>query len=273
MTHSIFLEERKSRERDYHNFIRGTEVQRDPPTKKHYTSNAKYYSVHGLQVQAVEQWWSENLPGRTVLDYCCGNGKFSIDMAHHQPGRIVGIDISDVSVTNSRSLVEQNGLSHLCEFHVMDAEETGFADNTFDVVNERGVLHHLDLERAYAEIARILKPEGAAICQEAVRHNPIIQLYRRMTPHLRTACEVDHILGKKEIRLAAKYFHRVEIIGFFHLTTLLAVPFRKTRIFQPMLRALEKIDTFLLGLPGIKWQAWSVVFVLSNPIKREGSQP
>lgn len=261
------MEPRKQQERNYHNLIRSDDVQSDPTRRGRYTSNRKYYSIHRRQIRTVESWWASKLPGKRALDYCCGNGASSVRMAGYGPEKVTGIDISDVSVENSRKLARDDGVEDRCEFQVMDAENMTFPDNTFDVVQERGVLHHLDLEKAYAEVARVLKPDGAFLCQEAVRHNPIIQCYRRMTPHLRTPWEVDHILGRKEIEMAKKRFHSVEILGLFHLTTLLAVPFRNTRLFHLLLSMLERVDAGLLKVPGLKWQAWSVVFVLSRPIK------
>jgi ubiquinone/menaquinone biosynthesis C-methylase UbiE len=55
-----------------------------------------------------------------------------------------------------------------------DAEATGFSDNRFDIITEYGSLHHVDLHLAFAEMARVLKPDGKAICQEALAHNLLI---------------------------------------------------------------------------------------------------
>jgi hypothetical protein len=128
-------------------------------------------------------------------------------------------------------------------------------------------LHHLDLDKAYADLARVLKPAGKMICTEALGHNVLIQRYRRRTPHLRTEWEVEHILHKKDIELAKKYFNTVKILGFFHLASIAAVPFRNSIAFSGILRSLETVDSLLLKIPGIRWQAWQVVFVLSNPKK------
>ena len=148
----------------------------------------------------------------------------------------------------------------------MDTSEMStFDSNAFDIVFERGVLHHLDLEAAYAEIARILKPGGKVICVEALGHNRLIHLYRRLTPQYRTAWEVKHILKREQIELARKYFQGVELMGTFHLASMLAVPFRKTRLFNPVLTTLEAVDRMILKTPWLKWQAWQEVFVLSGP--------
>jgi hypothetical protein len=43
------------------------------------------------------------------------------------------------------------------------------------------------------------------------------------------------------------------------------VPFRNTPLFNSILSILEKIDGMLLRLPILKWQAWQVIFVFSQP--------
>lgn len=150
----------------------------------------------------------------------------------------------------------------------MDSEATEFTDSYFDFAVVNGALHHLDLQRAYHELAGILKPEGEIICTEALRHNVFFHLYRKMTPHLRSAWEVEHILGKREIETARPYFDRVEVAKFFHLATISAVPFRHMPFFEAMRRSLELVDGVLLSLPFLKWQEWMVVFVLAQPTKR-----
>jgi hypothetical protein len=88
-----------------------------------------------------------------------------------------------------------------------------------------------------------------------------------MTPHLRTKWEAEHILRKKDIEMAKSYFNRVEILGVFHLATIAAVPFRNLPVFNPILTFLETVDNIFLKLPILKWQAWQVVFILSEPKK------
>ena len=97
-------------------------------------------------------------------------------------------------------------------------------------------------------------------------HNVIIHAYRRLTPKLRTPWEVDHILRRSSFKVAEKYFGRIEM-KFFHLFSLFAVPFRNTSLFSPLLAGLEFVDDLALRVPGLRWQAWQTVFVLSEPRK------
>ena len=87
-----------------------------------------------------------------------------------------------------------------------------------------------------------------------------------MPPQLRTEWEAHHILTKEDIMVSAKYFDNVDM-RFFHLLTLAAVPFRNSKIFNPILSFTESLDDIILKLPFIKWWAWQVIFILSKPKK------
>lgn len=266
------MESRKKNEAEFHDRLRQdapfqrytlaaeTVVQQDP-----LWSNFKFYSVEKSSRAHFDRWLLTRCPGKRLLDYGCGNGEDSIRAAE-KGASVVGIDISEVSITHCKQRALAAGVSESTEFHVMDAEALRFEDNSFDLIMEYGVLHHLDFSAAMREIARVLRQTGAVICTEALGHNPLIRAYRRRTPHLRTAWEVEHILRKETIQLARKWFEKIDL-RFYHLATLAAIPFRRTPLFGPVLTSLEAVDALLLRMPFIRWQAWQVVIELSQPRK------
>jgi ubiquinone/menaquinone biosynthesis C-methylase UbiE len=266
------MSSRKREEQEFHDRLR-TEAfeQRWTPGAEARTeadprwANFKYYAVERRSLDHARAWLRREVAGRTVLDYGCGNGEESLLVARHGAARVVGIDISEVSIKNCRLRADREGLTRTVDFRVNDGEALEFGDHTFDVAMEYGVLHHVDLEAGMRELARVLKPNGRMICTEALGHNPIIQAYRRRTPDLRTQWEVEHILRKEAFATMGRYFRRIEP-RFFHLATLAAVPFRKSAIFRPLLGLLEAADAVLLRTPGLKWHAWITVFVLSEPV-------
>ena len=229
-------------------------------------SNMKFYSISESSFAYRDALLFNGIKGAVVLDYCCGNGEVAIELARQGASRVVGIDLSPVAVENARELARSAGVDAVCEFLVMDAEHTDFADGTFDLIHEYGALHHLDLAAAFKELARILKPGGKVICTEALRHNPLIHWYRRRTPHLRTKWEVEHILGIPEIESGSSYFAAINS-RTFHLAALFAVPFRKTAVFKPLLGALNLIDRFLLAIPLLNRLAWVAVIEYRKPIR------
>jgi len=251
--------DRKVAEAQFHDELRG-----ERSGDETFEANYKYYSVANSSSQFMIDWIGERCRGKRVLDYCCGNGEFA-RLSAMAGAEAYGIDISSVSVDNARKAAAEQGLAQRVTFQVMDAEATEFPDNYFDYVHVDGVLHHLDLAAAYRELARILKPGGAVICREALKHNPLFHLYRKLTPHLRTAWEVDHILGKTEIYSATSSFEEVRVLKYFNLLSIAAAPLRNTAVFKPVHWILEGIDNGLLRLPVIKWQAWIAVFLLAKP--------
>jgi ubiquinone/menaquinone biosynthesis C-methylase UbiE len=243
---------------------------RDKAAFDYHFSNIKFYSV----ARASEQFQHELMrqmcgTGKTVLDFACGSGENGI-YAAQLGADVVGIDISPEGITNANLNAEGAGVASHCRFEVMDGEKMRFADNTFDSAVEYGALHHVDLDRALAELSRVLKPGAKMICVEALRHNPLIHAYRKRTPHLRTAWEVDHILGVESLDVARRYFSNVEV-RFFHLAVLAAVPFRKTPFFRPLRSFLELIDRFLLSSTAVGKFGWIMVFVMAEPRKKQAS--
>lgn len=256
-------EKRKEKEAIFHNKIRNEKLKENRLEYKRLTSNKKFYSITRRSRNFINNWLLARCRGKKILDYGCGNGEISIFLAKNG-AKVIGIDISNISIENAKKKAIEEGVEKNTSFFVMDAEKLEFKENSFDIIVCSGVLHHLDIQRAYSELARTLKPDGEIICNEPLIHNPIFQLYRKITPHLRTKWEIEHILSKSEIKLAGNYFEKIEI-KFFHLTTLLAVPFRNSFIFNFLLTLLEWIDSLLLRLPLIRWLSWQVVFILAKP--------
>lgn len=259
------MDQRKIEEREFHNKLRSDELKKDQGEYQYLTSNKKYYSIDKLNKEYVFNWLEERCSGKKVLDYCCGYGDYTF-LAAEYGAAAYGIDISDVTIKTCQEKAREKGLADKTFFYVMDAEKMTFPDNFFDFILCMGVLHHLDFKAALRELSRVLKPDGKIICTEALGHNPIIQYYRRLTPHLRTAYETEHIIKMSDLKAARTYFDKVET-RFFHLMTLAAVPLRNTRYFNLILNILKRIDQILLKIPLLRTQAWMVVFKLSGPKK------
>ncbi len=232
----------------------------------YYFSNMKYYSVTKSSERYKEKWLSAYCKKDIkVLDFACGNGENAI-FASQCGATAIGIDISPEGIDNAKNNANSLGLGDKCEFLVMDGENLEFEDSSFDLCVEYGALHHVDLDKALTEISRVLNPKGKMICIEALRHNFFIHLYRKLTPHLRTKWEVDHILGVESLEIISKYFENVNV-KYFHFFSLILVPFRKTFLFKPFLKFFDWIDSKILSLPFIGKYAWIMIIELSIPKK------
>lgn len=226
--------------------------------------NKRFYAI-ARKIRAYEdRLLRSKAAGGKILDYCCGPGETSLKLAQMGYASVVGIDISPKEIESARARLNKHGFDETSEFYVMDAENTDFDDDTFDVVVCNGVLHHLDMDAALPELARVLKPGGKIVAMEALGYNPIINLYRKLTPDLRTAWETDHILTLKELGKAKKFFNTVSV-RYFYLATIAAIPFANTAFFKPVMWVVEFIDALLMRLPLIQLLAWQMVFTLENP--------
>jgi len=242
------------------------ELVKDKEKFNYHFSNMKYYSITGLSEKYKNDWLDkESSKGKKILDFACGNGENGI-YAAVSGAECIGIDISPEGVDNANKNAKKFNVDDRCKFLEMDGEKMTFEDNEFDLSVEYGALHHVELDSALSELARVLKPEGKMMCIEAIRHNPIIHWYRKRTPHLRTEWEVEHILGVESFNVMKKYFKTINV-KYFHLTSLALVPFRKTFIFPMLLPVFNFIDKILLSNQLTGKYGWIMAIELSDPIK------
>jgi len=127
--------------------------------------------------------------GRRVLDLGCGYGETTTWLAL-SGAEVDAVDISPGMVEVSRRLAREKGVEERVRFHVAPGEALPFPDGAFSAVFGHDVLHHLDLERARDEILRVLAPGGIAVFAEPLGHNPVINLFRNLSPETRTPDEV-----------------------------------------------------------------------------------
>ena len=220
----------------------------------------KYYSISHL----IDTYFKDKLEsitkGKRVLEYGCGLGSESFELIKIA-SEVHAIDISDVAIAKAKKIAAKDGINNIF-FYVMDAEKLDFEDNYFDVIFGSAILHHLDLKTAYSELSRVLKPNGILLFKEPLGHNIFINLFRRLTMHLRT--EDEHPLLMRDIDLLDKYFETKEVMYFF-LTSLFAVIFRNRKSFEKISYLLNKINQKLFKFNFFKSQAWMVVLEASHP--------
>ena len=93
-----------------------------------------------------------------VLDVGTGPGFFAV-ILNALGYAVTAVDYTNAMLNEAR-LNAGEAAEHI-HFHCMDAEKLGFADASFDVVVSRNLTWNLPHpERAYAEWARVLKPNG-----------------------------------------------------------------------------------------------------------------
>jgi ubiquinone/menaquinone biosynthesis C-methylase UbiE len=110
-----------------------------------------------------------------ALEIGAGTGYFTLNLL--QAGVIERATATDISAGMlSRLAASAQRLGLEVATAGAEAEELPFPDASFDLVFGHAVLHHIpDLERAFAEFARVLRPGGAiAFCGEPSRYGDLV---------------------------------------------------------------------------------------------------
>jgi SAM-dependent methyltransferase len=179
------LEERVSREKKSHteNDVLGESLK----LKNRFHHILTYPSYKRMLLELESAYL--NSKSLKVLDYGCGKGLDSLQLL--KSGAITfGIDISEKYIEFTKQLALKNNFQEKdFKFQVMDAHNLKFEDNSFDLVIGRGMLHHLDANIALKSIHKVLKPKGRAIFIEPLADNPLLKLFRALTPKARTIDE------------------------------------------------------------------------------------
>jgi ubiquinone/menaquinone biosynthesis C-methylase UbiE len=249
------VQSRIEREREFHN--------KEFADSERAKINRVYY-VTRSSTKWYEEFLKQHAAGSHILEYGCGPNSYAFWLARHG-AQVIGIDISDTAIEQMRERSKHRHFPERVSFQRMNAEALEFPENSFEMICGRAILHHLDLHKAFAEIARTLKPGGHAIFVEPLGHNPVINAYRNRTPDLRT--EDEHPLMMSDLKMAEKYFGQVEA-HYFHLGSLAAAPLVGMKLFDPVLNLLDGVDSAMFkALPFLRKHAWAVVLVFSAPRK------
>lgn len=236
------------------------------PTKLRETTK-KFYATVERSRNYTRNWIERQGRDKIVLDFACGLGENAIHAAKHGAALAIGLDISRSSVARCRETAAQEGVDTNTFFVQGDCENTGLPDNSIDTVICSGMLHHLDLSYVLPELRRIMKPGGRCLAVEALNYNPLIKLYRRLTPEMRTEWEKTHILSMKDVRFA-RWFFDVQNVHCWHLCSIGAGLLARTPLFGVSLKFANWIDSLLLSTYPLKLMGWIITFEMVKKAER-----
>ncbi|MCJ7515147.1 MAG: class I SAM-dependent methyltransferase [Dehalococcoidia bacterium] len=99
-----------------------------------------------------------------IVDIGTGPGRLPVEIAKQaEKARVFGVDMSEDMIRIATKNAEKAGVGDRVEFRVRTAYDTGFENNSIDLVVSTGTLHHLSQPlNAFNEIYRILKRGGEA---------------------------------------------------------------------------------------------------------------
>lgn len=137
---------------------------------------------------------------RRVLDMGCGTGEYALWYGLHGAGEVVGIDLSDGSLSVARQRQAESGLANV-SFRTMDVLKCDFPDDHFDYAYSVGVLHHTgDPAGGFRQLARVTKPGGTVIVSLYSQYS------RRLLRCKQTLCRW---LGGKDIDARVRWGKRL----------------------------------------------------------------
>ncbi len=119
--------------------------------------------------------------GETVLDLCTGTGDLALLLARRvgPEGRVIGLDLNARMLAVGRAKLVRRGI-HNVTLLSGNAESIQFCDRSFHAATVAfGIRNVSHLETALAEIYRVLKPGGTAVCLEFSRptHPALQRMY------------------------------------------------------------------------------------------------
>lgn len=217
------------------------------------------------------------LTGKRVLDFGCGRGESGRIYAKQGAARVEGFDISGENITIANKNAKRDGLDQRVFFRRLAAEEIDYPGGCFDVVIGKAILHHTDLEKTAWQLQRVLSPGGVAVFLEPLNHNPILNLFRRLTPSRRTPTEKP--LSLRDLEIFRRHFDSVSYRGFYLFTLishfLLLVTGSRTLFVRSRALMRRWEEPVLVRLPRLQRYCWSalVVFRKSGDVPQAAAWP
>jgi SAM-dependent methyltransferase len=223
--------------------------------------------------------WLGDVRGRRVLDLGCGAGEAAVYFAL-RGADVTAVDLSAGMLEVTRRVADRYGVAVHCRRQ--NAERLTFDANTFDIVYAANLLHHVDLDTCLAEAGRVLKPDGRFVSWDPLRHNPIINIYRRMAAAVRTEDETP--LDIRNTQSFRDHFHDVEYRCFWLTGLWIFMRFflvdrvhpSKDRYWKkiitdadrlrPAYRRLAALDDFLIRrVPWLQRMCWNLAVCAGRP--------
>jgi SAM-dependent methyltransferase len=217
--------------------------------------------------------------GKRILDYGCGSAEGGVYLAK-QGAEVVAVDVSPGMLAAANALARHHGVR--IETRAVTSDAIPASNDEFDLIYGNGVLHHVNLDFAIPELARILKPTGKGCFIEPLPYNPIINVYRKLAHEVRTVDEKPLTFG--DIARFESHFASVAHHEFWLTTLSVFLKFflvdrvnpNKERYWKKIFTDSEKVASFfsplkrlderlLAAVPGLGRLCWETVLTIAQP--------
>jgi len=117
-----------------------------------------YQNKNKLEVLLGPSIW-DHIRDKMVVDFCCGPGLQSVDLAEHGARHVIGLDLDERWLRRAEKLARQRGVDHLCTF-----ARTWDGTTKADVILSVDAFEHFDNPAEILETFHaVLKPNGSVL--------------------------------------------------------------------------------------------------------------
>jgi SAM-dependent methyltransferase len=118
-----------------------------------HCSGEAYRDRSKLEVLFGPQIWAA-VAGKTVLDFGCGIGEQTIEIAQHGAKKVIGLDIQENYLALAKAAAEKAGVADRCEFVMQTAQKADV------VLSLDGFEHYGDPEGVLRTMRRLVRDDG-----------------------------------------------------------------------------------------------------------------
>ena len=196
-------------------------------------------------------------PSMKLLELGCGTVYFTKEIIKIN-NSLTAIDISPDLINIAKNTITHN--SNNVIFKIENAYSMSFPNHSFDCVVGSSILHHLEIDDAFKEIFRVLKPGGKIYFTEPNMMNPQIALQKNI-PYIKKRLgdspdETAFYRWPLKKRLIELGFVNIKIIPFDFLHP--AIP-------KLLINIIIKIGNFTEKIPILREIAGSLFITAQKP--------
>jgi SAM-dependent methyltransferase len=234
-----------------------TEVQLSQPIAATSEDIIKRYRENRHWRLYEKEWIYRNFPParRTWLDFGCGTGEITTQLALLGADRVTAIDVTPGLIDMTQKQAEIDGVAE--KVRTICGDITTTPPEPVDFVLAYAVLHHVPdrLQEITEAIVRWLKPGGAFIFCEPVCYIPMLEWARNHSAVAPDALdEGERKLTGSDLTLIESQFRDAKRVHFNTLR-------RLSRVIPSADRPLRSIDSALRIIPGLWHFAGNVIGV------------
>lgn len=241
------------------------------PVARQHMYDKDMREAKALKIVKVLDDFCDDISRLSLLDISCSTGLISRVFSTHF-ARVTGIDIDEEAVNFAR----ENNVAANLEFHVMDALNTRFPDESFDVIVCNQMYEHVpDAQQLLAEIRRLLVPGGVCYFGATNRLKVIETHYGRL-PFLSW---LPKKLANLYLRVLGKGDYYYENLNTYWTLKKLCDGFRIVDYTKPVVRNPERFAATdmvtagslqqrmaLLMLSAAYWFSPGYIWLLEKPV-------